>query len=277
MPVLVNGEKIDDEQIQREAQQIKQYYQQNVPNSDQIDDEEINKVARENAIKRTLLMQEAREMDIEVTEEDIDQEFQQMQQRYGGNVEKEQVKDDLVLKIKYDKLLDDIVEDVEAPTEEEIKEVYDNNKEHFKNPPQVHAAHIVKNVGPDADQDQVKGEMQSIKDKLDQGESFEDLANEHSDCNDNGGDLGFFPRGKMVPKFEDVVFDMEEDEVSDVFKTQFGYHIAKVYETKEAEDMDYDEAKQHIVQELSNRKNSMAIEDYANQLWENAEIEDVEA
>ena len=205
MPVLVNGEKIEDNQIQREAQQIKQYYQQNVPNSDQINDEEIQKVARENAIKRTLLMQEAREMEVEVTEDEIDQEFQQLQQQYQGNIDKEEARSDIILRIKYNKLLDNIVEDVEEAQEEKIKEVYENNKEHFKKQPQVHAAHIVKNVQGD-NKEEARKEMENIKKQLKEGESFEDLANQHSDCNDDGGDLGYFTRGKMVPKFENKVF-----------------------------------------------------------------------
>ncbi|MFW6269642.1 MAG: peptidylprolyl isomerase [Bacillota bacterium] len=274
MAVLVNGEKIDDNQIQREAQQIKQYYEQNVPNSEDIKDKKILEVARENAIKRTLLMQEAKAMDIKVTEDEIDREFNQMKQRYGGNVKKEQIKSDLILKIKYSKLLDKIVEQVEEPEEEEIKEIYENNKEHFKNPPQIHAAHIVKKANKN-NKEQVLNKMQEIKDKLDQGESFKKLANKHSDCNDDGGDLGFFPRGKMVPKFEDVVFDLDPGEVSDVFLTQFGYHIAKVYDKKKGEDMSFEEAKKHIVREQFNRKKSIAIEQYAEKLKEDSQIEEI--
>ncbi len=102
------------------------------------------------------------------------------------------------------------------------------------------------------------------------------MANKHSDCPDNAGDLGFFPRGKMVPEFEDEVFSMNPGEISDVFLTPFGYHIAKVYDKKQGEDMAAEEAKKRIKQELMNRKKSQKIEEYADELWEKAEIQEIQ-
>lgn len=274
MAVKVNGEIIEDAQINQEAQQIKAYYQQRGQGN--IDEDKIYEVAKENAVKRQLLMQEAREKDIEVTEEDIDREYKNIKQRYGNNlqnVSKEDMKEDIKDKIRYDYLLDEIVEDVEDPDEEEVKGLYQEHEEHFQKPEQVHAAHIVKQVNSKEEQQQVKSEMEDIKEKLDQGQSFEKIADKHSDCNDNGGDLGFFARGQMVQNFEDVVFKMDPGEISDVFLTQFGYHIAKVYEKKDSEQMSYEEAKEHIEDNLINRNKAQAVEEYVTDLKEEAEIE----
>ncbi|MFW5985325.1 MAG: peptidylprolyl isomerase [Halanaerobiaceae bacterium] len=276
MPVKVNGEVIEDSQINQEAQRISRYYQQQ---GQQVDDEKIYQMARENAIKRKLLMQEAKNSSIEVTDDEIEQELNNIKRQYGDqmeNIEDNIKKSDIKAKLQYDKLLEEIIEDVQEPTEEEIKAIYDEHEEHFQKPEQVHAAHIVKQINSPQDQEKVKGEMEDIKEELDQGANFEEVANNHSDCNDSGGDLGFFARGKMVPKFENVVFAMEPEEISDVFQTQFGYHIAKVYEKKDSEKMSYEEAKKHIAQDLMSRKNAEAIEEYVAELREEADIKEVE-
>ena len=66
-----------------------------------------------------------------------------------------------------------------------------------------------------------------IKEKLDSGESFSDLAIQHSACpsSQKGGDLGLFGKGAMVPTFDEAVFKLEVGEISDVVETEFGYHL----------------------------------------------------
>ncbi|MDD3436722.1 MAG: peptidyl-prolyl cis-trans isomerase [Candidatus Gastranaerophilales bacterium] len=79
-----------------------------------------------------------------------------------------------------------------------------------------------------------KEEADLIKLKLDRGENFETLAKKFSKCpsGENGGDLGFFERGQMVKEFEDAAFSMPVNSVSSPVKTQFGWHIIKVYDKK---------------------------------------------
>ena len=70
---------------------------------------------------------------------------------------------------------------------------------------------------------------QEIKTKIASGESFANLAKQHSidSSKKRGGDLGFFGRGVMVQEFEKAAFALEKGQVSDIVKTQFGYHIIK--------------------------------------------------
>ncbi|MGE3609492.1 MAG: peptidylprolyl isomerase [Bacteriovoracaceae bacterium] len=72
-------------------------------------------------------------------------------------------------------------------------------------------------------------EAKDILRKLHEGTSFEDLAKDFSLCpsSKNGGDLGEFPKGKMVPAFEKALLSLKENEVSGIIKTQFGHHIIK--------------------------------------------------
>lgn len=75
-----------------------------------------------------------------------------------------------------------------------------------------------------------KEEALSIKAKIDKGESFESMAQKYSKCpsGKNGGDLGYFGRGEMVPSFETAAFDLPIGKVSDPVQTQFGWHLIKV-------------------------------------------------
>ena len=79
-----------------------------------------------------------------------------------------------------------------------------------------------------------KEEADLIKSKINNGESFEALAKKYSKCpsGENGGDLGYFERGQMVKEFEDAAFNLPVGKVSDPIKTQFGWHLIKVYDKK---------------------------------------------
>lgn len=87
----------------------------------------------------------------------------------------------------------------------------------------VKASHILVNT---------KEEAVSIKSQIDKGANFEEMAKKHSKCpsGNNGGNLGYFGKGEMVPSFETAAFNLPVGKVSDPIKTQFGWHIIKVYD-----------------------------------------------
>lgn len=99
-------------------------------------------------------------------------------------------------------------------------------------PKEVRASHIpIAARGLDAEQKaNAKEKIESLLKQIRSGESFEELAKKYSDCPSkaNGGDLGYFGKGKMVKEFEDAAFALDIGEVSDVIETIFGYHIIKV-------------------------------------------------
>ena len=106
-------------------------------------------------------------------------------------------------------------------------------------PEQVRASHIListKPIDPNADPNQAKAQAkdkaEELLKKVKDGADFAALAKENSDCPSNaqGGDLGLFPRGQMVKPFEDAAFALKVGEISDLVETQFGYHIIKVTE-----------------------------------------------
>jgi len=94
---------------------------------------------------------------------------------------------------------------------------------------QIKASHILVGFGADSarSEEDAKKQIDTIKAEVDGGADFAALAAEHSDCPSRmqGGDLGAFGRGMMVPEFETAAFALETGKVSDVVQTDFGYHL----------------------------------------------------
>ena len=144
---------------------------------------------------------------------------------------------------------------------EEIKEYYEKNREQFVVGESVNASHIL------VDTEELATE---ILNKINAKEiSFEDAAKEYSSCPSkaNGGNLGDFTRGQMVPEFDAAVFAMEIGEVTaSPVKTQFGYHLIKLISKKESEVTPLEEIKDEISGMLIGEKRRSAYESKINQL-----------
>lgn len=173
----------------------------------------------------------------------------------------EVLKRDILIQAAVKKILDSV-----TVTEEEIKEFYNNNEDMFMTQESVSAKHILVDSEEKA---------KDIKAKIEAGTSFEDAAKEYSSCPSaaQGGDLGNFTRGRMVPEFEEASFALEIGKVSDPVKTQFGYHLIKVEEKMPAAKKSFDEVKNSIkVNLLSQKQNNHYIE-FVNNLKNDQKVE----
>jgi len=277
MAWLVNGERIAPAGIDEEFERLKPHYDEyvraNGPDGES-SDEQLREWARENLIERTVVLQAARRMDVEIPQEEIDAAYEEVRDR-AGDVPAEEVKADIELQMRVDRLMEKGVPDVPEPTEEELQEFYEAHKEQLVTPEQVHASHIVKNVNAYTDRKTAYEAILDVRMQLVGGASFEELAVRHSDCPENAGDLGTFGRGRMVQEFEDVIFAMKPGEVSDVFPTQFGYHIAKLHEHIESRTIPLEEVRDAIAEEVLKQKRAEAVEAFVDSLKAEAVIEEV--
>jgi len=128
-------------------------------------------------------------------------------------------------------------------SDEEMKKFYDENKDKFKAGDQVKASHILVKT---------EKEASDILAQLKGGAKFEDLAKKFSTDStaSKGGDLGWFPKGAMVPEFDKVAFSLKEGEMSGIVKTQFGFHIIKVTGKRPAGITPFEEVKDQIKSNL---------------------------
>jgi peptidyl-prolyl cis-trans isomerase C len=166
-------------------------------------------------------------------------------------------------------------------TEEDAKKYYDENAKRFETPEQIRASHILIGLpptDPNADPNQAKAQARAkAEDLLKQiknGADLAELAKAHSTCPSapNGGDLGFFPRGKTTPPFEKVAFELQVGQVSDVVETEYGFHIIKVTDHKDAGVIAFEQAKNDIIRQLTAKKQSEFAEEYINSLKAEANI-----
>jgi peptidyl-prolyl cis-trans isomerase D len=135
----------------------------------------------------------------------------------------------------------------------EIEQAYANNSQQYETPEQVRASHILlKTEGKD--DATVKAKAEELLKKAKAGADFAALAKANSEDEasaKNGGDLDYFGRGRMVPEFDQVAFALQPGQTSDVVKTQYGYHIIKVTDKKNATTRPLAEVRQQLSDQLS--------------------------
>ena len=175
--------------------------------------------------------------------------------------------------------LESKTEGIADATEAEAREFYDSNPDRFKKPESVSASHIlIKFEETDTDETKAdkKAQIEAIRvDIIAETITFQDAAatNSHCPSKAQGGSLGTFGKGQMVPEFEIAAFTQEIDEVGDVVETQFGYHIIKVTDRQEEGVVDFEESKEQIMAFLSNQKKQEAVTDFIKSLRDSATIE----
>lgn len=175
--------------------------------------------------------------------------------------EVQKLQKDILTQMTINKILSDVI-----ITDEDMKKYYEENKAQFKSPETVSAKHILVSDIEEAN---------SIKKELDNNAiSFEEAAKKYSSCpsKEQGGDLGEFGRGMMVPEFEDAAFELELEKISEPVKTQFGYHLIKVDTKNEAKAASFDEVKNKIVQQLIQKNQEKKYMDVMKELENKYEV-----
>lgn len=149
--------------------------------------------------------------------------------------------------------------DAKKPDFEKLaREDYQVNKKDFAKPTEVRASHILIAINDKRDEAQAKVLADEVYKKLQsKPESFDALVKEYSDdpsAKTNEGDLGFFPRDRMVKPFGDAVFSMsKKGEISKPVKTQFGYHIIRLVDRREGGQQTFDDVKSELIQKQESR------------------------
>lgn len=151
-------------------------------------------------------------------------------------------------------------------SDEDVQNYYNENQEQFVKGERVEASHILVEKEETA---------REVLDKLNGGSKFAELAKEYSldGSAQDGGELGFFNKGKMVKPFEEAAFSMKIGEVSEPVQTEYGYHIILVTDKEEESVISFEESKEQIKNALINQKQVEKLNDYVNDLRESAEIE----
>ncbi len=154
-----------------------------------------------------------------------------------------------------------------------IEEYYQDNIEKYQIPEKRHARHILLKAGEEDSkerhQEQAK-KAEEIRELAKKGEDFSALAKEYSEgpSKDSGGDLGFFSAGQMVAPFDKAVFAMQPGDISEVVKTQFGYHIILLEDIQPAETIPLEKVRDEITTTLQQKEAESLTFQVANDAYE---------
>jgi parvulin-like peptidyl-prolyl isomerase len=158
-------------------------------------------------------------------------------------------------------------------TDEEVKAFYESHKGMMINPETVRVSHIL--IKAPKEDPEKKKMIENLKKDIESGKkTFEEVAKNFSDCPSarNGGDLGSIKKGQTVKEFEDMAFKLEIGQLSDIVKTEYGYHIIKVMEKNPEKQVTIEEAKESIVNFIKNTKRKEVFQTFMADLKKNAKI-----
>ncbi len=280
----VNGTAIDAIELRRAKKVLLRG--QSVPAEQQA---ALDKQAIEQLVSAELLYQASAKLDLKDLDKEIDAKLAQGKARFKDEQDFKKAIQDLEMDEKdlreytrRDLLISRFVETTfaskAAVTETEIRAFYDKNSEKFKKDETVKASHILIGVdakATDEEKKKAREKTESLRKELAGGADFAALAKANSTCpsSQQGGDLGFFGKGQMVPSFEKAAFSLKPGDISDVVETQFGYHIIKLTEKKPAATTDYKDVKVKIEEFLKGQKVNEAIQKYLEETKKTAKID----
>lgn len=227
-------------------------------------------------IANRLILQEAEELEITVSDEEIDAEIESViNENFSGNVDffhqaieqygttEEAIRGDLKIEMVLRKIAESRIE----VTDEDAREYFLTNQESYNIPEQIEARHILL---------ETRDEAEEVIQLLDSGNDFAELAKEHSQdvvSGEQGGNLGFFARGDMVAEFEDVAFNLALNERSDAVESKLGFHIIEVLDRKASREVSYEEVQETVKEDMSDKLVSEKMSEIVTLLWEKANIE----
>jgi parvulin-like peptidyl-prolyl isomerase len=230
-----------------------------------------------------------RSAEVKVSDEEVAAQFERIKANFGSEEELkkqldaagqtvEKVKTGMRERLKQEHWIDEQIKGKAEVTEADAKDFYEKNPEQFKSPEQVRASHILITVPQDAKPEVVvekEKAAQAIAVRVKKGEPFDKLAKELSEdpsAKENSGDLNFFTADQMVPEFSKAAFGMKKDEISEPVRSQFGYHVIKVTDRKDAEVVTLEKAKPQLLAYLQRQKKQVEIEKVVKDIRAKAEV-----
>lgn len=284
---VVNGKKIPAAVLQ---QNIEQQLARAGRTIDQIPAESLLRgyhAVLDEMVIDTLL--EEKSKDIDIPAEELEQNFARFQSQFPseedmkkaieqGGETIDQVKASILDSLKKRAWITERLGDAEEPGEEQVKAFYEGNKASFAQPEMVRASHILLLTPESLTDEEVaekKRAIDGLKKRIDEGADFAEIAKEFSEdpgSKENGGDLDFFSKERMVPEFSEAAFAADTNAVVGPVKTQFGYHLIKVTDRKEARTVPIEEAAPQIKQYLSSQQQQEQLTQLLTALKQQADV-----
>ena len=286
--VSVNGTIINSDEVKREMNMMYQRAVQSgvYPNSSEID--AYWQKAVETLIGREILFQDAVKNGFSADDTAVDNYISSLTQNYGGEEAlsaalKEQglsidnLRNDTAKYYVISEYVTKVMMPLVSVSSDDVKKYYEENKQIFKKEETVAARHILLKLEEGATEQEdaeAKKRIEDIRARIVGGEDFAALAKEYSDCpsSEQGGSLGEFGRGRMVPPFDKVAFSLEPGVISEAVKTQFGWHIIEVTAKNSSETMSFEEVEPRLKEYMENLALEAKVNEHVGQIRADSEI-----
>jgi peptidyl-prolyl cis-trans isomerase C len=260
----VNGQEVSKTDFDRLLRQMEMQAGQPVPPTRR---DEVYRAVLDQLVTYTALVHEAKARKVEVSAAEAkqvsDAKIAELRQQIPDpkafnkaladrNMTLDRLRADIRNDIAINKMMQAAIADVPTVSDADVREFYDKNPNEFAG---LRASHIlIRPTGSDEEsKKKARAEAEDLMKQARAGADFAELARKHSadGSAQQGGDLGFFTRGTMVPAFSDAAFSLEPGEISSVVETQFGFHVIKAVERK---DVPFDEASGKIREFLTAKR-----------------------
>jgi len=286
MGLIINGEVVDDLALEEEFDAIKEHHERlgEVVCCDR--DDEFRELAHENVVQRTLLRQEAIKRFGECGDGDIDQAIADLKEQHGGEKEffenvgiseddEDQIRGKVADTLLVNRVLEDEVGPDPTPSEDDLRSFYEAHVERYLSPEEIRVWHIfVEPQGPQEAQEAYET-LRKTRRELREGGDFETKTREL--CKeDHEMDMGFFSRGTMLAELETAIFSLENDEISPVIASPFGYHLFKLADRRGLEPIPFEEVREQVVEHYLTDLREKRIQTLMDRLRKDATIEETD-
>ncbi|HLD29227.1 MAG TPA: peptidylprolyl isomerase [bacterium] len=290
----VDQEPVFYSEMEEKLKPVLQEYQKMMPKIEQEKDK-IKMLKEEllgQMIEEKLLVQDARKKGIKVTEKEVSDGLKEIRGRFATEKEfGEELKQQGITELQMEKRVRDqlmVIKLIEqevrskmtAPSDEELKKFYSENENEMWEPEKVRVRHILIRVSTGTDKASARKKIEQLASLVKvPGADFGELAKQYSEgpSAPQGGDLGFFARGEMLPEFEETAFNLKVGEMSAIVETSFGYHIIKCIGRKAEEKKNFEDIKEDLRNYLFQLKMEESYRKYIRKLRDKASIEIDEA
>lgn len=282
---IVNGQEISGEAVQFELDRLVRFYMSHGMTMDEVKRNlaKLEEKALDQAIGAKLLLDRALEIELPVTAADVDAEVERVKAQIGGEenykkaleaqgISEANFRKELEKGARVNMLVNQACAHISDPTEEEVAAFYEAHKAEYVEEPKVLCQHILVKGADDKALDKIK----DIRERIVSGQAdFAEEAKKNSDCpsGQEGGSLGWFGRGMMVPEFDKVAFEMKKGEISGVVTTQFGYHIIYKADEKGGGQLTLVDVHDQIKDLMRHENRGRAMDAFVADLREKAKIE----
>ncbi len=288
MPLIINSETVPPEILQEEFQVIKSHYERMGAMSCCERDPEFREYARENVIARVLLNQAAEVKfpaldsgEIAATVEKLVLEHggaEQVCERLGvSSLEDPLLLQDIASGLRMDKMFLHIWGDIPHPTDADLQAFLLEQRANYMTDERIRALAIFKQVEKVEDRDTIYNQLRVLRREALEGTDFEAMATEHTDKEDKVIDLGWFKRGEFMDEFDLIFFSLLVGEISPVFASHWGFHLAKIIGHEPAILKDFATIKPELTEHYLQDRKQARTKEFIDELKAKATIETGEA